>query len=187
VLDSIAARIDRARRAAGRATLVPFVVRCGIALAFVLAMSVAGPAEIAAGRYLAVLFLVAVYPALAPRGRGATIAVLVAVGGWIADTTWYDARIALWRVLTLATCLYLGHTLTALAAVLPYDALVNLDVLTGWLTRALAVILISAVLTVIALGLSSDLAGGAFLIATLVGLAGAVSATLLLTRLLRRP
>jgi len=90
-------------------------------------------------------------------------------------------------VLALATCLYLGHTLTALAAVLPYDALVNLDVLTGWLTRAVAVILISAVLTVIALGLSSDLAGGAFLIATLVGLAGAVSATLLLTRLLRRP
>jgi hypothetical protein len=42
------------------------------------------------------------------------------------------------------------------------------------------------VLTVIALGLSEQLAGGAFLIATLVGLAAAVCATLLLTRLLRR-
>jgi hypothetical protein len=49
------------------------------------------------------------------------------------------------------------------------------------------VVLISAVLTVIALGLTAALAGSAFLIATLVGLAGAVTATLLLARLLRRP
>jgi hypothetical protein len=48
------------------------------------------------------------------------------------------------------------------------------------------VVLISAILTVIALGLASALAGGAFIVATLVGLAGAVGATLLLSRLLRR-
>jgi hypothetical protein len=39
---------------------------------------------------------------------------------------------------------------------------------------------------VIALGLTEELAGSAFLIATLVGLAGAVGATMLLSRLLRR-
>jgi hypothetical protein len=87
----------------------------------------------------------------------------------------------------MATVLYLDHTLTALAAVLPYDAVVNLDVVGGWLARALAVVLVSAVLTVIALALSAELAGGAFLIATLVGLAGAVGATMLIARLLRRP
>ena len=179
-------RIERARRAAGRATIVPFMVRCGIALSLVLAMTVAWPASIAASRYLPLLLVVALYPAFASRGRGATVAILVAVSGWIVDTTWFDARVALWRVLSLATLLYIGHSLTALAAVLPYDALVNLDVVTTWLGRALAVVLISAVLTVVALGLTSALAGGAFVVATLVGLAGAVGATMLLSRLLRR-
>jgi hypothetical protein len=187
VLDAIGDRIERARRAFGRATLVPLLVRVGIAVCLTLAMSVAWPPSIAASQYLTVLFAVAVYPAFAPRGRGLTLAVLVAVAGWILDTTWYDARVALWRVLMLATLLYLGHTLAALAAVLPYDGIVNLDVLGTWLGRAAAVLLISSVLTVVALGLTSELAGGAFVVATLVGLAGAVGVTMLLTRLLRRP
>ena len=186
MLNGLTERIERGRKAIDRATLLPFLVRCGIALSLVLAMSVGWPVEVTAGRYLVILFVVAAYPALAPRGRGATIAILVAVAGWILDTTWFDQRVALWRVLTLATLLYIGHTLTALAAVLPTDALVNLDVVTNWLARAALVVLISAVLTVIALGLTSALAGGAFLIATLVGLAGAVGATMLLSRLLRR-
>jgi hypothetical protein len=186
VLDGLTERIERGRRAVDRATLLPFLVRCGIALSLVLATTVAWPAQIAASRYMVILFVIAVYPALAPRGRGATIAILIVVTGWIVDTTWFDERVALWRVLTLATLLYIGHTLTALAAVLPTDALVNLDVLTNWLARAAVVVLISAVLTVVALGLTSALAGDAFLIATLVGLAGAVGATMLLARLLRR-
>jgi hypothetical protein len=186
VLDGLTERVERGRKAVDRATLLPFLVRCGIALSLVLAMSVGWPAQITASQYLVILFVVAIYPALAPRGRGATIAILVVVAGWILDTTWFDERVALWRVLTLATLLYIGHTLTALAAVLPTDALVNLDVVTNWLARAAVVVLISAVLTVIALGLTSALAGGAFLIATLVGLAGAVGATMLLSRLLRR-
>jgi hypothetical protein len=187
VLTAISGRIERARTTAGRATLWPFLVRGGIALCFVLALTVAWPPSITAGRYLVVLFAVAIYPAIAPRGRATTFAVLVVVAGWILDTTWYDARVALWRVLTMATLLYLGHTLSALAAVLPYDAIVNLDVVTTWLGRALLVVLISAVLTVTALGLSSALAGGAFVIATIVGLAAAVGATMLLSRLIRRP
>jgi hypothetical protein len=186
VLDGITARIERGRRALGRVTLVPFLVRCGIALSLILAMSVAWPAEIAASRYMAILFVVAIYPALAPHGRGASITILIVVTGWIVDTTWFDARVVLWRVLSLATLLYIGHTLIALAAVLPTDALVNLDVVTNWLARAAFVVLISAVLIVVALGLTSALAGSAFLIATLVGLAGAVGVTMLLSRLLRR-
>ena len=143
MLDGLVARIERGRRAAGRATLLPFLVRGGIALSLVLAMSVGWPAQVAASRYMVLLFVVAIYPALAPRGRGATIAILVVVAGWVLDTTWFDDRGAL-------------------------------------------VVLISAVLTVVALGLTSALAGSAFLVATLVGLAGAVGATMLLARLLRR-
>ncbi len=186
MLESLTARLDRGRRVVGRATLMPLLVRIGIALSFLLAMFVAWPVEVAAGRYLVILFVVALYPAIAPRGRAVTVTVLVAVAGWVVDTTWFDARVALWRVLALATLLYIGHTLAALAAVLPYDALVNLDVVTGWLVRALLTVLIAAVLIVVALGLTSALGGSAFLIATVVGLAGAAGATLLLSRLLRR-
>jgi len=187
MLDGITGRIERTRTAVVRATALPLLVRGGIALAFVLAMMVAWPGQLTTSRYLVLLGLAGCYPAFAPRGRGVTFTVLVVVGGWVLDTTFYDARVALWRVLSIATLLYLGHTLAALAAVLPYDAIVNVDVVGGWLGRALLVGLISAVLTVITLGLTADLAGGAFLIATLVGLASAVGATLLLARLLRRP
>jgi hypothetical protein len=187
VLEGINRRIERARTAVLRATLLPLLVRIGIGLALLSAMTVAWPTSLVASRYLVLLAVVAVYPAFAPRGRGVTAAILVVVAGWIVDTSWYDARVALWRVLTIATLLYAGHTLAALAAVLPSDAIVNLDVVAAWLGRALVVVLVSAVLTVIALGLTAELAGGAFLIATLVGLAAAVGATLLLARLLRRP
>ena len=186
MLDRITERLERARTVVSRATLVPLLIRVGIALFLILAVGVAWPAELVAGRYGLPLLLLGLYPAIAPRGRGTTAIALVVVAGWVADTSWYDARVALWRVLSIATLLYLAHTLAALAAQLPYDAVVNVDVVIAWLARAGAVVLISAVLIVIALGLSAQLAGGAFLIATLVGLAAAVGATLLLTSMLRR-
>ncbi|MGA5301434.1 hypothetical protein ACPCHT_15995 [Nucisporomicrobium flavum] len=187
MFDGIANRLARTRTVVTRATVLPLVVRCGIGLAFFAAMTVAWPVTLVVSRYLVLFALVAVYPAFAPRGRGPTVAIVAVVAGWIIDTTWYDARTALWRVLAIATLTYAGHTLAALAAVLPYDSMVNADVLTGWLTRAGLTILISAVLTVLALGLTAELAGGAFVLATLVGLAAAVGLALLLGRLLRRP
>ena len=179
-------QVDAARAVLRRATAIPFLVRCGIGLCGLLAMVVAWPPAIMASEWAVMLVLIAVYPAVAPRGRGATFAAVVVVAGWIADTAGFDARAELWRVLSLATLLYVGHSLTALAAVLPYDAIVSLDMIGGWLLRAAAVVLLSAVLTVVALGLSADLAGGAFLLATLVGIAGAVGATILIARLLQR-
>jgi hypothetical protein len=182
----MAGRMDAARTALSRATVLPFVLRCGIALCGLIAMSVAWPTSMVTSQYSTLLMLVALYPAIAPRGRGATVAALVVVTGWLIDTAGFDSPVALWRVLTIATMLYIGHSLTALAAQMPFDAVVNLDVPGLWLIRTLAVVLVSAVLTVVVLGLSADLAGDAFLAATLVGLAGAVGATILLARLIRR-
>jgi hypothetical protein len=185
-MDAIFGRIDRARAAFRRLTVVPFLVRLGIALAGLLAVSVAWPVALLASQFFLPIAVVAIYPAFVPRGRGGTVSALVVVAGWLIGTAGADHRVALWRVLAIATLLYLGHSLTALAAVLPYDAVVNGDVVGIWMARAVAVVLVSAVLTVVALALADDLAGGAFLIATLVGLAGAVGATMLIARLLRR-
>ena len=186
MITAVTDRLNRAWTAIGRATLVPLLVRGAIGLSMLLAMAVAWPAEVVASRFVLPLMVVALYPAVAPRGRATTAAYAVAVAGWIVDTTGPDDRVVLWRVIALASLLYLGHTLAALAAVLPYDGVVNVDVVTLWVARALGVVLISAVLTVIALGLAEALAGSAFVIATVVGLAAAATASLLLSRLLRR-
>ena len=182
----IGTQIEAARGVIARATVIPFLVRFGVGLCGLVAMVVAWPAPLLSSEWVVALVLVAVYPAVVPRGRGATFAALVVVAGWLADTVGYESRIALWRVLTIATALYLGHSLTALAAALPYDAIVSLDMVGGWLLRAGVVVLVSAVLTVFALGISSDLAGDAFLLATVLGIACAVGATVLIARLLRR-
>lgn len=187
MLGNLAKQFAGLQTTIARATVVPFLIRCGIAVCGALAMAAAWPGQLLGGQSFVLLAGLALFPAFAPRGRSATFLALVVVAGWLADTVAFDARIAMWRVLVLATLLYVGHSLTALAAVLPFDAVVNLDVVGNWLARALVVVLLSAVLTVAALGLTADLAGGAFLVATLVGLAGAVSATLLISRLLRRP
>ncbi|GAA2685414.1 hypothetical protein [Actinoplanes palleronii] len=186
MLTRLLRRLSRIPTVVRRATVVPFLVRCGIALCGILALVVSWPGELLASQFVGLLVLFVLWPAFAPRGRGATFAALVVVGGWLLDTAGYDSRVALWRVIAIATLLYLGHTLTALAAVLPYDAVVNLDVPGLWLGRALIVVLISAVLTVLALGLTRDLGGEAFQVATLVGLAAATGVTILLVRLTRR-
>ncbi|MEU8662725.1 hypothetical protein [Actinoplanes philippinensis] len=187
MLDGVNRRIDRWRTAAGRATAVPFTVRCGIALTGLLSIGVAWPAELLSDPKVMLPVLAAVFwPAMAPRGRGGTAVALAAIAGWLIDTAGYGSPVELWRVLALATLLYLGHTLTALAAVLPYDAMVNFDVPALWLGRALLVVLLSAVVIVLALGLTADLGGEAFQLATIVGLIAATTVTMVLTRMARR-
>ena len=187
MLAAVTDRIARARTVATRATPTPLLVRGAIALCGLLSVVVAYPAAVVSSQYVLVPLLVAVVPAVLPRGRAATVAAMTAVAGWILDTTWFNQPVVLWRVLAVATGLYLAHTLTALAAALPYDAVVHPDVVTRWLGRAFAVVLVSAVLTVVASALTAQLAGSAFLLATLVGLGAAVGVTALLARLLRRP
>ena len=179
-------RVRRARTVVRRATVLPLLVRCGAFFCALLAFMVAYPVEVVGGQLVLPLLVVAVAPALVPHGRAGTVAAVAAVVGWVADTTWYAHPVVLWRVVALAAFLYLGHTLTALAAVLPYDALVDLNVLTGWLARGLAVVLASSVLLVVVLSQVSRAGGPAYLAATLLGLAAAAGTALLLSRLLRR-
>jgi hypothetical protein len=187
VLAAVTARLARARAVASRATPAPLIVRCVVAVCGVLAVAVAYPRQVLGTQYAVALFVLAVLPAFLPRGRAATTVALAVVAGWVLDTTYFDQPVVLWRVLALATLLYLSHTLTALAAALPTDAVVRPAVVAHWLARAAAVVLVSAVLTVVVLALTAELAGAPFIAATVVGLAAAVAVAVLLSRLLRRP
>jgi hypothetical protein len=90
-------------------------------------------------------------------------------------------------VLLLATLLYLVHSLSALAAALPSDAVVAPEVGYRWLARALGVVLAAAVLSTATLAGLAGLAGGRHVAASLAGLALAVALAALLARSARPP
>ena len=170
-----------------RAGPLPVLVRCAILLLTLVSFALAYPVGFFAGRGLGLLMIAAVLPAVAPRGPFPTLAALVAVGGWVLSTTWYGEPVALWRLLALTGGLYLMHSLCALAAALPFDAVVRPEALAAWVLRALGVVLASAVFAVVLLGLP-PVAGGdrTYPVVALGGPALAVGAAALLAWLVRR-
>lgn len=174
------------RHAAGRVSLTPLLVRVGIFLSVLVGFVLAYPSEVLTGRPLGALGIAALLPAVGPRRVWPTFAALVTVGGWLLSTAGYGRPIALWRLLALAAVLYLAHTLCALAAVLPYDAVVDPELIVRWLVRAGAVVLSAAVLGVLLVEAADVGADGGFLTATVAGLLVAVAVSALLGWLLRR-
>lgn len=186
MIAGIIARVRALQTMVHRATGAPLLVRCGIFLSALVALVVAYPLVVVTSKLLFALLIVALLPALAPRSVAATVTALVAVAGWVLATSGYDEPIALWRLLTLAGALYLTHSLTGLAALLPYDAVLAPEVVAGWVLRALVVVLASAVLAVLLLAVVDRSGDRTLLAAGLGGVAVAVGAAALLTSLLRR-
>ncbi len=187
MIESLTGRVRAVWTAACRIALTPVLVRVGIFLSTLVGLLLAYPAEVVAGRALGAMVGVAVLPALAPRRFWPTFAALVTVAGWLIATDGYDRPITLWRLMAVAAVLYLTHTLCALAAVLPYDAVVDPDLIVRWLTRAAGVLLATAVLGVLLVELTRVGGGGTGLqVVTIAGLLIAVGVTGLLAWLLRR-
>jgi hypothetical protein len=186
MIASITARLQSIQTAIVRTTLAPMLVRFGIFASTLIAFVLAFPPRLMIGQLFGLLVVVAVLPAVLPRRIWPTVAVLVAVAGWLLRTSWYGEPIALWRLLALATFLYLNHSLCALAAFLPYDAVIAPEALARWLFRALMVVLVAAVLAVLLLAIADRGGDRTFLAAALGGLAVAVAACALLAWLLRR-
>ncbi|KKK06732.1 hypothetical protein LQ51_06820 [Micromonospora sp. HK10] len=185
----LAALHERARALrflVGRISLVPLLIRAGIFLTVLLGALVAYPAEAITPRSLLALTVVAVLPAVGPRRTWPTFAALVVVGGWLLATVGYDRPPALWRLVAVATLLYLAHTLCALAALLPYDGVVDPDLVLRWLGRAGGVVLASAVVGIVLAWLGGVGGDRGFQAATVAGLLVAVALSALLGWLLRR-
>ncbi|WP_376771471.1 hypothetical protein [Micromonospora polyrhachis] len=185
-MKKVSGRVRAAGTAASRITLMPLLVRLGAFLAALGALLAAYPAQLLTARILPALVVVALLPALFPRRAGVTIAVLVAVGGWVLSTSAYGELVVLWRLLTLAALLYLTHSLAALAALLPRDAIVAPAVPVRWVARALGVVLAAGVLAVLLTTLAEHSGEGTYLAVALAGLAVAVGVAALLAWLLRR-
>lgn len=186
MVEALNERVRALRYAANRVSLTPLLVRVGIFVTVLVGFLVAYPAEMFTARSLLALTVVAVLPAVGPRRVWPTFAALVMVGGWLLAAAGFDRPVALWRLLAVAALLYLAHSLCALAALLPFDALVDPDLIARWLTRAGAVVLASAVLGILLVWLGEAGGGRGFQTMTVVGLLVAVGLSALLGWLLRR-
>jgi hypothetical protein len=180
-------RVDSARNRATRVTPGTLLVR-GAAFAFTIAaLLVAFPAQVLTVPTAAALLVVlAAVPALVPRTRFTTAVVLVAVFGWLASTTAYTEPVTLTRLVTLACLLYLVHTTTALAAVLPYDTVLSPLVLANWLARTAVVLALTTVFAVAAVTGVRATGGRAYLVASISGLLLVAALAALLAALRRR-
>lgn len=186
LVEGLQERIRGLRYAARRISLTPLLVRAGIFLAVLVGLLVAYPVQVLTPRSLLAFAVAAALPAVGPRRVWPTFAALVTVGGWLLATLGYDRPPALWRLLAVAALLYLAHTLCALAALLPFDAVVDPNLVLGWLTRAGGVVLASAVLGTVLAWLGGAGGDGGSQAATGAGLLIAVGLAGLLSSLLRR-
>jgi hypothetical protein len=168
-----------------RLTPGPLLVRAGIFLTALGALLTAYPAAVVTSRLVLGLVLLAAAPMIVPRGRSTTLVALVAVFGWLLATMGYEEPVTLFRLLGLTGLLYLTHSLAALGAMLPHDAVVAPEVLMRWVTRALLVVAVSAVPALIVVVVADGLRG-AYLLASLAGLVVAVTIAALLAYLQRR-
>src|SRR3954453_6948684 len=149
----------------------PLLVRSAVFAFGVCALLVALPGEVLARPAAAgVVVVPAALPALLPRTRITTILLFLAIVGYLMSTLAYREPVAPTRVLTLAALLYLVHTTTALAAVLPYDTVVSPGVLVAWLARTGVVLALTVAFGVAAAFGVTAVAGQPLLVASVAGL-----------------
>lgn len=170
----------------GRITGGPLLVRGVVFLAALTGLLLAAPGGLSSRALLGFVALAAI-PAVLPGGL-ATAAVMVAmVGLWLADTMLFLEQPSLGRLLGVAAALYLTHNAAALAAVLPYDAIVDSQVLLRWAVRTALVLAATGALTVLLVNVLPGLYITTPTVALVLGLAAVAAAVALLTRLGRRP
>jgi hypothetical protein len=180
-------RVELVRRMVARATAGPLLVRAAVFGCAVVSLVLAFPVEMVVNAPAGALLVVALLPALRPRGALVTVVIFIAVLGWMINTSLYVEPITVWRLAALAGALYLLHTTAALASVLPYDTVVVPGVLVGWLLRAGVVVVLTAGFAVaVMLGVLPIGSGRSFLIASIAGLAVMASIASLLAYLRRR-
>ncbi|MEU3453945.1 hypothetical protein ABZ671_10115 [Micromonospora sp. NPDC006766] len=186
LVEGLNERVRGMWRTVNRISLTPLLVRVGIFLTVLVGFLLAYPVQAFHPRLLLAFAVAAVLPAVGPRRVWPTFVALATVGGWLLATMGFGRPPALWRLLAVATLLYLTHTLCALAALLPFDAVVDPDLVRRWLARAGGVVLASAVLGIVLAWLGGVGGSRGFQAATLAGLLVAVALSALLGWLLRR-
>jgi hypothetical protein len=168
-MSRIADRVGLLRTMAGRWAAGPLAVRLLLFAAGATTVALATPTQFLLTRGLPIAVVGAAVVALAPRGRMASWLLLAAAFGWLASTILFGNPVGVARLVGLSAAMYLVHTLAALAAVLPYDAVLPPGVVGGWLLRAAIVLLTSSGLGIFAMVEAPVVTESGYLLASIVG------------------
>jgi hypothetical protein len=180
------AQIDEVVARVRRTTPGPLLVRIGLFVVAQLGMVLAWPLAVTLSPAFLAFFAVALLTMLFPRGPMPSLCLFVALVGWLVSTLLLGSTANFLGLLLLASALYLVHNLAALAAVLPYDAVVAPVVLLRWLGRAGLVLSLTAALALFAVVAPLYVGEHTYLVASLLGLALMAVTVAYLARLVRR-
>jgi hypothetical protein len=177
LLADIGTRIDQVGRLYRRASLAPALVRVVILAAASVSLLLAFPPVV----FLQLLIFL---PALFPRTMMTTVFIGCTVLLWLISSGVNPDTVGVWRVCGLAIALYVVHIGSALAAVLPYDAVLTPGVFGPWILRVVVVAVLTTVVGLFISGLEQVVSGGSGSIAaTLGGFVLLVTTAILLTYL----
>lgn len=154
-----------------RLTPIPLILRVVIFISAWLGLWLAAPTQLASPRYLLVLAVIALLPALAPGTRVVDVVMLVIVVMWIGGTIGLGEPVEPVTTFIAAAALYLTHAAATFAAALPYDAIVDGQVLQRWVWRCGFVLAAGALITVLVVNLATPLSQVPSVLALFAGLA----------------
>ena len=119
----------------------------------------------------AAVLVAAAAAAVFPASRYVLVLELVAVLGWFVYTVGLSRPVTFGDLTLLAGSLYLHHVGCALAAQVPYDAVVPWPVLGRWLLRAAAMIAVTAVFAFAVVGLAPRVPAASSVLVPVLGFA----------------
>jgi hypothetical protein len=159
-----------------RITAATVAVRAVVFVAAVAALWAAVPSALASPRVLTPVLILGLMPALFPNSGVVTGVMLTVACGWMFGTLGLGESVTVVGTFMTAAALYLLHSFAALAAALPYDAIVDTAVLLRWATRASMVLAVSAAVTALVVVLAQRVAPTTSTVAILAGF-GVVAGT----------
>lgn len=165
-----------------RVTPVPLILRVVVFLAGFSGLWLASPEQAGVPRLILLMALIATLPAVFPGTRMVDVVMIGIVAAWMVATLGAGEPAEPTRVFGVATALYLVHSAAALAAAIPYDAIVDAQVPLRWAARATVVIAAGGVITAAVVVIARTVTPDRSAIVLLVGLAVVLSLVAVLTR-----
>ncbi len=190
VAEGIRSRISYYAAQSRRTTPGPVLVRSVAAVSALGALALAIPSSVLSSsdlsRTTVVLLPAALGVGLFPRTRWVTLLALFAAGCWLVSTIGFGDPVEVERVGLLTIALYVMHSASALAAVLPYDGVMETGVLLRWARRLVGVLAASVAVGLGGMVLAGQLPQARSVAAAIVGSVVAAGLTGLLAWHLRR-
>lgn len=163
-----------------RATAGPMALRGVVFLASWIGIWLAAPAQAATPKFALLTTAAALIGALAPGSRLVDVVMVGIVALWGFATLGLGEPADPVRTFATAGALYLVHSAAAVAALLPYDAVVDAQVLLRWAARSALVLAAAGLVTVVVVLLAPVLTPTTSILALLVGLSTAAGTIALL-------